>query len=280
MSDNRQARMVSKKSKIIQAVNISKQSAFGLGGTKRKSGIGGFDLPEENMISLDEGLIRKNKILLGKTMAPAVMNYNLLRTRVNNSLTESDSVVLAVTSARPGEGKSTTSINLALSLARSVQKDIILLDFDLHKPVVKEKLSLTVEKGLSDYYLGDATLRDIILKDKNTGLYIIPGKEEVRNVEELVGSSKTRSLINDLKRAFPNRLIIMDTPPILVIDDVSVLMEYIDKILFVVSEGKSHKDDLERSIDLIGNEKLLGTVLNNSKDSRRVSSGYYDYYYK
>lgn len=280
MSNVIQKRVDAKRSKIVQAVNISKQSGNGPTSLKGRSRAGRLELLPENEISLDEDAIRQNRILLGKKMDPALMGYNLLRTQVNKSMAAQNSIVLAVTSARPGEGKSTTSINLALSLSRAVSKDILLVDFDLHKPTVENKLSITVNKGLLDYYLGKASFQEIIYKDKNTGLYIIPGKGELQNAGDLIGTNKTIALMNDIKRAFPSRLVIFDTPPILVVDDVSALMEYIDQVLFVVSEGKSHKDDLKRAIELVGDDKLLGTVLNNSKESKRESSGYYNYYYK
>lgn len=268
------------RSKIVKAVGLSKANGTGPAGNRMRGAKGRLALPEENQIALDEDAIRRNRIILGKKMDPALMGYNLLRTQVNKAMSAKNSTVLAVTSSRPGEGKSTTSVNLALSLSRAVSKDVVLVDFDLHKPTVEKKLAVNSVKGLGDYYLGKASLQDIILKDSHTGLYIIPGKGELQNAGDLIGTSKTASLMNDLKRLFPSRLIILDTPPILVVDDVSALLEYIDDVLFVVFEGKSHKDDLKRSIELIGEDKLLGTVLNNSKESKRESAGYYNYYYK
>lgn len=265
--------------KIAKAIELRRNSydqgyRFGTSRVKR------FEVHAKNKITLDGSKVRKHLILLGQEKEQALMEYNLLRTQVNNAMMSSNGVVLAVTSARPSEGKSVTAINLALSLSRSVAKDIVLIDFDLHRPTVHKKLELDNEAGLSDYYLGKSNLQDIVLQDENTGLFIVPGREELANASDLIGKRKTEELFKDIRHAFSSRLVILDTPPALIVDDVSALLSHIDKVLFVVSEGKSQKEELKQALDLIGRDRIVGSVLNNSKESKRKKSTYYGHYSK
>lgn len=265
--------------KIIKAVEKNKsESGYYFSGATPQRGNKTI-IRQENIIEIAPEEVRENRVLVGKQMEAGVMAYNILRTHVYKSMTSDGVVNLGITSCQPGEGKSLTSINLALSMARSVQQKVILIDYDLRKNSIKDKLNLSPKKGISDYYQGDAGLADIVYEDSVSGLLVIPGRECLDNAGDLIASKKTPLLLNELKRAFPSRIVLMDLPPILVVDDVASLMDYMGKLLFVVSEGRTHKEDLERALELVGEEKLMGTVLNNSKESKREVGGYYTYYY-
>ncbi|MGV6816960.1 MAG: tyrosine-protein kinase family protein [Thiotrichales bacterium] len=268
-----------KKSKIAKAVALSKENKNSRSGYDDEN-IKTFNVLPENKVRLDFDEVRKNRILLGDKKEQSLMEYNLLRTQVYNAMKQSNSSVLAVTSGGPSEGKSVTSVNLALSLSRSVAKNVVLVDFDLHRPTVHEKLNLKNQKGLSDYYLGKAKFEEIVFQDEFTGLYFIPGLGELENASDVIGKRGTAEFLKELRHSFPSRVVILDTPPVLVVDDVSALLNYIDKVLLVVSEGKSQKDDLRRVMELIGKDKIMGTVLNNSKELKRKKSGYYGHYSK
>lgn len=265
-------------SKIAKAVDINRKD-FDMEGVGRGRARSGFSLDSDSYLRLDGSEVRKNRIIVGEQMEAALMSYNLLRTQVYKKVEQHKVATLGITSSRPGEGKSTTSINLALSLARAVQKSVILIDFDLRKPTVHTKLGLSDTKCLRDYYEGKSQLRDIVYQDASSGLYIIPGCGEMLHAGDVVGGKRTAQLMTELKKAFPSRLVLLDLPPILVVDEVTTLLDYIDSMLFIVSEGDSHKEDVKKSLELIGEDKLLGTVLNNSAETRRETSGYYNYYY-
>jgi len=266
--------------KIVKAVEKRKQEFGGLGGVAgygvATRGAGVSDL-EINRVLLQEDVLRKNKVLFGDQMEAATMAYNMLRTQVYKKMTSNGWTTLAVTSSNKGEGKSLTALNLALSLSRSVQQSVILVDLDLRRPSLHKKLNISPAYGTSDYFKGDASLASVMFKPEQSNLIVLPGRQSLDDASELLASPRTAQLFAELKSHFPSRLIILDLPPILLVDDVMVIADYIDCSLLVVSEGKSKKEELQQSTELLEGVNVLGTVLNNSRSS--ASGGSYDYYY-
>ena len=266
--------------KIVKAVEKRKQEFGGLGG------VAGYGAParggnspdfEINRVALQDDVLRKNKVLFGDQMESATMAYNMLRTQVYKKMTSNGWTTLAVTSANKGEGKSLTSLNLALSLSRSVQQTVILVDLDLRRPSIHKKLNIYPTYGMSDYFKGNAPLTSVMFKPEQSNLVVLPGRESLDDASELLASPKTAQLFSELKSRFPSRIVVLDLPPILLVDDVMVIADYVDCSLLVVSEGKSKKEELRQAAELLEGTNVLGTVLNNSRNS--VSGGSYDYYY-
>jgi len=266
--------------KIVKAVEKRKREFGGL------SSIAGYGVPsrgknlpdlEINRVSLQEDVLRKNRVLFGDQMESATMAYNMLRTQVYKKMASNGWTTLAVTSSNKGEGKSLTALNLALSLSRSVQQSVVLIDLDLRRPSIHKKLNISPTSGTSDYFRGGAPLASIMFKPEQSNLIVLPGRESLDNASELLASPKTAKLFSELKSHFPSRIVVLDLPPILLVDDVMVIADYVDCSLLVVSEGKSKKEELNQAIELLEGVNVLGTVLNNSRSS--VSGGSYDYYY-
>ena len=270
--------------KIVKAVEKIKQEHGGfignlaLQGGRSLSGEQASGNFEVKNISTDPVSLRKNRVLMGDEMESATMAYNMLRTQVYKTIVKNGWNSIGVTSSNKGEGKSLTSLNLALSLARSVQQTVILVDFDLRRPSIHKKLNYQPRAGLSDYYTQNAPLSELLVSPGVEGLVIIPGRESLNNASELLASPKTPYLLNEISRMFPSKYLVFDLPPVLLVDDVMALSDYIDSTLLVVSEGSSKKEELAQTIELLGSTNLIGTVLNNSGESR-TSGGYYDYYY-
>ncbi len=271
--------------KIVKAVEKIKQEHGGFVGNLAIKGgrslssdqaHGNFEVKN---IRTDPVNLRKNRVLIGDEMESATMAYNMLRTQIYKAMVNNGWNSLGVTSSNKSEGKSLTALNLALSLARSVQQTVILVDFDLRRPSIHKKLDYEPKVGLSDYYTNDNTpLTDILVSPNIEGMVVIPGRESLNNASELLASPKTPYLLNEINRMFPSKFMVFDLPPVLLVDDVMALSDYIDSTLLVVSEGTSKKEELAQTIELLGGTNLIGTVLNNSGESR-TSGGYYDYYY-
>ena len=270
--------------KIVKAVEKIKQEHGGcignlaLQGGRSLSGEQASGDFEVKNISIDPVNLRKNRVLMGDEMESATMAYNMLRTQVYKTMVKNGWNSIGVTSSNKSEGKSLTALNLALSLARSVQQTVILVDFDLRRPSIHKKLNYEPRAGLSDYYTHDAPLSELLISPGAEGLVIIPGRESLNNASELLASPKTPYLLNEISRMFPSKYMVFDLPPVLLVDDVMALSDYIDSTLLVVSEGTSKKEELAQTVELLGTTNLIGTVLNNSGESR-TSGGYHDYYY-
>lgn len=269
--------------KIVKAVEKIKQEHGGFvgnlalkgGGSFGGHASGGFEI---NSIKPDAKNLRKNRVLMGEEMESATMAYNMLRTQVYKALVKNGWNNIGITSSNKSEGKSLTALNLALSLARSVQQTVVLVDFDLRRPSIHKKLDYEPKFGLGDYYTSNTPLSEIMISAGVEGLVIIPGRESLGNASELLASPKTPYLLNEIGRMFPSQFMVFDLPPVLLVDDVMALSEYIDSTLLVVSEGSTKKDELVQTMGMLGANNLLGTVLNHSGESRS-GGGYYDYYY-
>ncbi len=270
--------------KIVKAVEKIKQEHAGFSGNLAIKGgrsLNGDQLSrdfEVKNISVDPVSLRKNRVLMGDEMESATMAYNMLRTQVYKTMVKNGWNNVGITSSNKSEGKSLTALNLALSLARSVQQTIVLVDFDLRRPSIHKKLDYEPKYGLSDYYTKNTPLSEILISPGVDGMVIIPGRESLNNASELLASPKTPYLLNEIGRMFPSKYLVFDLPPVLLVDDVMALSDYIDSTLLVVSEGTSKKEELAQTMELLETTNLLGTVLNNSGESR-TSGGYYDYYY-
>ncbi len=263
--------------KIVKAVEKRKREFTGYSGYVSHpsgEGRGEIDIPR---VVLQEDVLRKNRVLMGDQMEAAIMAYNMLRTQVYKKMTANGWTTIAVTSANKSEGKSLTSLNLALSLARSVQQTVILIDLDLRRPSIHKKLNVSPTYGMSDYFKFGADLSSVMFCPEHSNLVVLPGRESLDDASELLASARTSALFSHLKKVFPSRIVVLDLPPILLVDDVMVVSDYVDCSLLVVSEGTSKKEELTQAFELLQGTNVIGTVLNNSRS--KITGGSYEYYY-
>lgn len=199
--------------------------------------------------------------------------YKMLRTRTLKRMRQNDWHVIGVTSALQGDGKSLTSVNLAISLARETTLSVILLELDLRRPSICNQLGIAPEKGLSDYLDGKAGLDKVLFRPEGTErLAILPNMEIYENSSEILSSPSIGTLIAELRGSDPGRIIICDLPPYLATDDVLAFSHLADAFLLVVSEGTTSREVLEKGLDILHELPLLGVVLNRSEDA---TTGYY-----
>lgn len=205
--------------------------------------------------------------------------YKLLRTKVQFSFTESGCHVLGVSSAMAGEGKSLTSTNLSYSLAQ-LNKRVLLIDCDMRRPSLAEKLKIEKHPGLSNYLTGHATMAEaiqIITMDLETPLHVITAGRNPPNPMELLSSEKMERAMAELKDSYD--YIILDLPPVGEVGDAMAVAKLTDGILLVSCQDYGTRVALNNAMNQFEfiDAKVLGVVLNRASDGKR-SYGYRYYY--
>jgi len=216
-------------------------------------------------VTTDAKWLNKNRIIAEQSDDIIADAYRMLRTKVLLKIRAHGWNTIAVTSPGKGEGKSVTAINLAISIAREVNYTVLLVDFDLRRPSIHKLLGLSHHKGISHYIHDDTPLEEILIHPSIERLVVLPGGEALRNSSELLSLPKIMNLIQEIKSRYQDRIIVMDLPPLLMVDDALVLAPYIDATLLVVEEGITQPQSLKDAMQLLGdNVNFLGTILNKA----------------
>jgi receptor protein-tyrosine kinase len=191
--------------------------------------------------------------------------------------------VIMVTSALQGEGKTFTSINLALSIAMELDKTVLFIDADISNPKAAALLGIKdSEPGLVDILEDKGTrISDVMLSTNLPNLRIIPAGHISDKANELLSSENMYNLIRDLSNRFSDRVIIVDTPPLLETTEASILASLIGQIVIVVEAEKTSQEAVKEALQHIAGDKIVNMVLNkNRKHRMRKYSGYgYGYGY-
>ncbi len=196
-----------------------------------------------------------------RPVGPIAESYRHLRMNVLATQAENTSRCIIVTSAVAGEGKTTTAGNLAVSLAHT-EKKILLVNADLRRPTIHESFGLTKKKGLAGYLTGEATFEEVRQREVIEHLDIIASGEVPANPSEILGSEKMKEFIHLVKKEYD--IILIDAPPLLAVSDSAVLVTEADAVLIVVSAGTTKVNALTAAAELLHNlrVKTLGVVLN------------------
>jgi len=188
--------------------------------------------------------------------------YRVLRTQILNRTRETGGNLIMITSALPGEGKTLTAINLALTFAREYQQTALLVDCDLRKQSIHEVLGYESDKGLIDHLIGECPVSDLFVWPGIEKLTIISGGGTINESSEVIGSSRMKELVMDMKSRYPERYIFFDVPSILSGADALTFALLVDFIVMVVQADKTPLGEVNKAAQLIPREKLLGLVLN------------------
>lgn len=206
--------------------------------------------------------------------------YKTLRTNINFSITNDieGGNVVAVTSALQSEGKSFNAINIAISYAQTYKK-VLLIDCDLRRPKIARLLNLKSEIGLSNILVSPNLISNAIIETQIENIDVIISGDIPPNPSELLGSSRMEYILKWARERYD--LIILDTPPINMVTDTSVLSPIIDGILFVIRAGKTERKEVIQAIDQLeyAQAKILGFILNDI-DNAKNNYGYKKYKYK
>jgi capsular exopolysaccharide synthesis family protein len=220
---------------------------------------------------------KRNLITDVNPRSPISEAYRILRTNVDFSMIDNELRSLMVTSAGPGEGKTTTVANLAITYAQTGKK-VVVIDADMRKPTMHHCFSISNRVGLSNILTGQVKLEEGLKESHINGLFVIPSGTIPPNPSEILGSKRMEALLDELKEKYD--LIIFDTPPALVVADAQITASLCDGVVLVIDSGKvkrEHALKMKANFELL-NAKVLGVVLNN-KDRHDAESYYYYYYY-
>lgn len=236
-------------------------------------GAPGFDLARLRAVVPDPGWLEQQRIVVDE-ISPASASYKMLRTRVLQRMRPNGWRTLAVTSAGPGEGKSLTSINLAIQLARQSATSVVLVDLDLRNPSIHDRLGIEPRYGVLDHLHDDVPLERVGMRLGDEGLAVILNDQPTPDSSELLSSPKAAALVETLKTG-DDRIVIFDMPPMLAADDVLAFAPLVDGVLLVVAEGKTTRANLTALQELLHNVNVIGTVLNASVEKTAPYSYYY-----
>jgi protein-tyrosine kinase len=192
--------------------------------------------------------------------------YKMLRTRVLHRMRSNGWRKLAITSPRSNAGKTLTAINTAISLAQEANQQVVLVDLDLRNPKVGAYLGFESQPSLADHLLRGVPIDRVLVKTDIPRLYVIPGGERFENSSEILASAQMAQLTQTLVATSASTIVIFDLPPLLDADDMLTFAPQVDAVLFVIAQGETLRNDVERSNDLLKELTVLGTVLNKSSD--------------
>ena len=204
----------------------------------------------------------------------------LLKNAFNSSLVDvARPNLIMVTSAIPGEGKSFTSVNLAMSIAMELDHTVLLVEGDVAKPAMARYLGLREDvKGLVDFLSDERmSLDEVLLRTNVPKLTLLRAGRPHQQATELLASQQMSRLVEELAQRYPDRVVIFDAPPMLVSSEAAVLSSLVGQIVMVVEYGKTPQRVVKDALKLIGHDKIVGIVLNKSQggSSRGYGYGYY-----
>jgi protein-tyrosine kinase len=204
--------------------------------------------------------------------------FRALRTRLNHMQSLQPMHTLVVTSPSPAEGKSLTTVNLALAQSHLAEKRVLLADFDFRRPIIHSMFGIERSPGLTDYLQGKAPLEDCIKRVAGSNLYLLPAGEAVINPLELLNLKEVRNLLDQLPRVF--HWSILDSPPLLFAADANLLSTLCHGTVLVVRIGHTTIDSVTRAMQSLCENNVVGIVVNGARRGELYSKyTYYHSYY-
>ncbi|MHB1372445.1 MAG: XrtA-associated tyrosine autokinase [Thauera sp.] len=186
--------------------------------------------------------------------------------------------LIMVTSALPSEGKTFNAINLAISMAMELDYTVLLVDADVSRPSVLRDLDLPPQAGLMDVLAGDVKdLSEVLLKTNIDKLSILPAGMPHQRATELLASEAMTSLLEQMAHRYADRIIVFDSPPLLVTTESRVLATHMGQVVLVVEAERTSHGQVRQALSTIENCPIRLMVLNKSRE--RSVGGYYGYGY-
>lgn len=203
--------------------------------------------------------------------------YRRLVANLHHVQEEGGIKTLMVTSAIPDEGKTLTATNIALTLSESYHRRVLLIDADLRRPSLDEVFMVPKGFGLNEALTGRAD-RKVSLIQISRHLSLLPAGSPNPDPMSTLTSDRMRRLIKESAAAFD--WVIMDTPPMAILTDATLLGTMVDGALLVVRAGRTPAELVQRSVDALGKNRIIGVVLNRAERRRNIGQDYtYDSYY-
>ncbi len=186
--------------------------------------------------------------------------------------------LIMVTSAEPGEGKTFTAINLALSIASERDRTVLLVDSDVVKPTISKFFGSDLGPGLVDYLIEEnLDLADVLVETNIPSLTVLPAGNAHHLSTELLASENMRQLTREMSQRYSDRIIIFDSPPLLATTEARVLANLVGQIVMVVEAEKTNQTKVKDALSLLSPDMIIGFVLNKTRSA--IGASYYGRYY-
>jgi Mrp family chromosome partitioning ATPase len=222
------------------------------------------------IFELDRALLRERYIVFADDAGAPVEAYRMLRAQVLRRARARQMRMIGIVSPADGDGKTLTSINLAMAIAAEPNQTVLLLDLDLRRPSLGAVLQVPPGPGLAAALRGEVSFADVMWRPAGyERMVVAPAGERVDASSELLATSATGERLREIKSRFDDRLILVDLPPVLLSDDVVTVAPLLDGVLLVVSEGVTRREDVLRTRELLANTPVIGVVLNRARDSEK-----------
>ncbi len=186
--------------------------------------------------------------------------------------------LIAVTSSIEGEGKTFTTINLALSISLERDTTVLMVDSDLIRRSLSRILGLDARLGLTDVLMQPRIdLSEVIVPTNFPNLRVLPAGSPHDQATELLASERMHQIADELSRRYEDRVVLFDAPPILASSQAGTLVDHVGQVLVVVEAGRTPQRAVADAVALLPEDKVVGMVLNKSR--RQLAGGYYGGYY-
>jgi protein-tyrosine kinase len=243
--------------------------------------------PATPELILDRGRLARYGINLPSSgRSRTVEEFRLVKRNLMTQLSQGGSLadqrssrLIMVTSARPGEGKTFISLNLALAFASERDVKALLVDVDTQHSTMQTILGITGERGIVDVLAGTCALSDVLVRTNIANLMILPSGRGGPHVPELFSSNQMAALMAEMTRRFADRYVIIDTPPCMASSDAAALAPLVGQIVFIVEAHHTQQMEIEASLGMLSACPRISLLLNKSDSLSAEHFGSYEYYY-
>ncbi len=219
-----------------------------------------------------DDVLESNRIFGPASPDAAAVAFRMLRTQVLQRMDANGWRTLAIFSPGAKDGKTTTAVNLAITLASDRRHTVLLVEFDFKSPALAARLGFSPQFGSDDVLVGAAPVQDCLYHAEGFDrLVLLPARGTLSHSSEVLVGPRSRDIVNELRSRYPERIVLFDLPPVLTADDALSFAPLVECGLVVASEGSTRRKDLVRTIELLHKTPLVGTVLNRAADA---SGGY------
>ena len=235
--------------------------------------VGSARAVEFSMRDISTARVEPHLVAITEPRSPECEQFRSLRTRLLEAGERENKRAFVITSAGVGEGKTLTALNLAWLLAQSDGVSALIIDADLRQPCAADYLGMQTEIGLSEVLTGGTKLTEAIVKVRPSGLHVLPGGAAREDVAELLSGPRFGRLLEEARKLFD--YIIIDAPPLGVFTDANLLINRADAALLVVRASVTKCTAVERLLEQLPRDRMLGVVLNRAERKLDDNSYYY-----
>jgi succinoglycan biosynthesis transport protein ExoP len=233
-------------------------------------------LPLQQIPVVEVQVLPESRIIMHEDPASAAADrFRFLRMCLRDLWTAKKLKSLLITSPLPQDGKSTIALNLATALAERGKRKVVLIEADLHNPTLTTTLGLDNQPGLADCLEANVNPVSVLRRIEPLGCYLLSAGEVRSNPTELLQTEALTDVLQQLSVHFD--WVLIDSPPVVPLTDAVLLARQANATLLIAREGRTPREALERSIALIGRQRILGVVLNGMEGLDRLYTGYYGY---